>query len=114
MSQSRRKLEQINKYIADKHNALIGLNDFLQKNLSIAENRVKSSQINNNKIILKNNNARMLAETLQKEKEVWKYSSSKMEELKDKNLLLQKAFSEERNTVERYKIQIQDLEKEKR
>merc|ERR1711874_422963 len=44
MSQSRRKLEQINKCITDKHNALIGLNDFLQKRLSIAENRVKSSQ----------------------------------------------------------------------
>ena len=89
MSQSRRKLEQINKCITDKHNALIGLNDFLQKKLSIAENRVKSSQINNNNINLVNNNAKMLAQTLQKEREVWK------------------------NTAERYKIKIQDLEKEK-
>merc|ERR1711874_508733 len=88
-SPSRRKLEQINKCITDKHNALIGLNDFLQKNLSIAENRVKSSQINNNNINLVNNNAKMLAQTLQKEREVWK------------------------NTAERYKIKIQDLEKEK-
>merc|ERR1711874_249616 len=89
-SQSRRKLEQINKCITDKHNALIGLNDFLQKNLSIAENRVKCSQINNNNNIkLVNNNAKMLAEPLQKEREVWK------------------------NTAERYKVKIQDLEKEK-
>merc|ERR1711874_301587 len=33
---------KMHKCITDKHNALIGLNDFLQKKLSIAENRVKS------------------------------------------------------------------------
>merc|ERR1711874_904268 len=42
-----------------------------------------------NNINLVNNNAKMLAETLKKEREVWK------------------------NTAERYKIKIQDLEKEK-
>merc|ERR1712179_598200 len=75
MTQSRRKLEKVNKYIADKPNALIGLNDVLKKNLSVAENKVRSSQINNN--------TRMLAGTLQKEREVWKSSSSKIEKLKD-------------------------------
>merc|ERR1712179_742519 len=96
MSQSRRKLEQVNKYIADKHNELIGLNDVLKKNLSVAENKVISSQMNNNNINFVNNNARMLAETLQKER---KSSSLKIDKLKGENLL--------------YKIQIQDLEKEK-
>ena len=113
MNQERNRVEQIGRMIGDKYNALIGINDVLKKNLSIAENKIKISRFSNDAINFVNNNAKMLAETLQKERESLKSSSSKIKKLEGENHFLKKAVLDEKKSVEGYKIKIQDLEKEK-
>ena len=86
----------------------------LQKNLSLAENKVKSSQHNhNNNLEFLNFNAKMLAETLKTERENWKSLSLKIERMQSENSVLQHSFSEARSTIGKYKVLIQDLQAKK-
>ena len=86
----------------------------LQKNLSVAENKLKNSQLKqNNNLEFLDYNAKMLAKTLQTERENWKSLSLKIENMQSENSSLQRSFSEARATIGKYKVLIQDLQAKK-
>ena len=58
-------------------------------------------------------NTKMLAKTLQKERENCKSLSLKIEKVQSENSLLQQSFSEARSTIGKYKVLIQDLQAKK-
>ena len=114
MNSAKKQFEDINNRIFNERNSLIGKINMLQKNLSLAENKVKSLQHNhNNNLEFLNFNAKKLAETLKTERENWKSLSLKIEKMQSENSVLQHSFSEARSTIGKYKVLIQDLQAKK-
>ena len=114
MNSAKKQFEDINNHIFKERNTLIGKINMLQKNLSIAENKMKNSQLKqNNNLEFLDYNAKMLAKTLQTERENWKSLSLKIENMQSENSSLQKSFSEARATIGKYKVLIQDLQAKK-